>query len=93
VKVSDVWSGEFFFAPSRPLLTAFFLFFAILLVPTVALMILSLLFSVSLGRLTTVSRPRLGLTLSGNSTTYSSTANIAHTFPVCLCLMASRLYP
>jgi hypothetical protein len=35
---------------------------------TVVLMILSLLFSVSLGRLTTASQPRLGLTLSGNST-------------------------
>ena len=29
MKVSDVWSGEFSFAPSRTLLTAFFLFFAI----------------------------------------------------------------
>ena len=60
---------------------------------SVALMILSLLFSVSLGRLTTVSRPKLGLTLSGNPTTYSSTVNIAHTMPVCLCRMALRLYP
>jgi hypothetical protein len=56
-------------------------------------MILSLLFSVSLGRLITASQPRLGLTLSGNSPLPSSSDHPAYTSSVCPCPMVSLQCP
>ena len=56
-------------------------------------MILSLLFSVSLGRLTIPSRPRLALTLSGNSPLCSLHDYSAYTLSVCPCPMVSLQSP